>query len=142
MANGYGAVNVNGKEFWLGVAELDGCYTEARFLGAKRYCCRSSETNKLKITVAGVPKKGVECLKDDINNFYKGFCFDGETTGKLQHTHYIEDDIYIDDAGNERGDSIDLSPTTYVLDDANIDYSFDKLFSDTIEIPIFTEDNT
>ena len=50
--------------------------------------------------------------------------------------------IYIDDAGNERGDSIDLSPTTYVLDDANIDYSFDKLFSDTIEIPIFTEDNT
>lgn len=142
MANGYGAVNVNGKEFWLGVAELDGCYTEARFLGAKRYCCRSAETNKLKITVAGVPKKGVECLKDDINNFYKGFCFDGETTGKLQHTHYIEDDIYIDDAGNERGDSIDLSPTTYVLDDANIDYSFDKLFSDTIDIPIFTEENT
>ena len=32
--------------------------------------------NKLKITVAGVPKKkGVLCLKDNINNFHKNFAF-------------------------------------------------------------------
>lgn len=152
LANGYGPVLVDGKEFWLGVAELDGEYSEFRTVGAKRYCCRYADTprnnkpdangkvkaNKLKLTVAGVPKKGVTCLKDSIDSFHKGFVFDGETTGKLQHTYYYEEDIWIDKNGNERGDSIDLSPTTYILDDIDVP-DWDKLWEDEIEMITYEE---
>lgn len=152
LANGYGPVLVDGKELWLGVAELDGEYSEFRTVGAKRYCCRYADTprnnkpdangkvkaNKLKLTVAGVPKKGVACLNDSIDSFHKGFVFDGETTGKLQHTYYFEEDIWIDKNGNERGDSIDLSPTTYVLDDIEVP-DWDKLWEDEIEMITYEE---
>ena len=84
-ANGYGPVVVNGKEYWLGVAEPDSEYSEFCVLGSKRYAGRSVEDNKLHITVAGVPKKGAECLKDDLHKFQKHFIFDGITTGKLGH---------------------------------------------------------
>ena len=77
LANGYGPVDHNGREYWLGVAELDGVYSEFRLIGAKRYCVRDAKTNELKITVAGVPKKaGAKCLNDDIENFRDGFNFD------------------------------------------------------------------
>ena len=36
-ANGYGSVDHNGREYWPGVAELDGVYSEFKTLGAKRY---------------------------------------------------------------------------------------------------------
>lgn len=113
-ANGYGAVVVNNKEFWLGVAEHDGDhFTEFITQGAKRYCKR--ENGKLKITVAGVPKKAVVCLNDDIYNFRAGMVFTGVKSGKLTHKYIYVDDIYIDENGNETGDSIDLSPCDYVL---------------------------
>lgn len=120
-ANGYGAVNVNGKEFWLGCAEVDKKCSEFKVLGAKRYAYRDAETNKLKITVAGVPKKGAACLQDDINRFEKGFVFPGEETGKLLHSYYYTEEIYTDTDGNETGDSIDLSPCAYELDKIDID---------------------
>lgn len=121
LANGYGAVVRDGKEYWLGVAELDGVYSEFISNGAKRYACRDAESGKLKITVAGVPKKdGVKCLKDDIHNFKDGMIFDGLTTGKLEHKYIFVDDIYIDGAGNETGDSVDLSPCDYTLDSINV----------------------
>jgi len=139
-ANGYGSVKFDGKEFWLGEACKDGEYSEMRTMGAKRYAVRDYETNKLKITVAGVPKKkGVLCLKDNINNFHKGFVFDGETTGKLQHTYYFEPDIWIDKNGNERADSIDLSPTTYVLDDVTV-IDWEKLWEEEIEMQVYDEE--
>ena len=138
--NGYGAVIYKGKEFWLGEASLDGVYSEFRTVGAKRYAVRDYETGKLKITVAGVPKKkGVLCLKDDINNFHRNFVFDGETTGKLQHTYFYEDDIWIDKDGNERGDSIDLSPTTYVLDDVTV-VDWEKLWEEELEMQVYDEE--
>ena len=116
LSNGYGPVQHNGRDYWLGVAELDGIYSEFRTVGAKRYCTRDKETKELKITVAGVPKKaGAKCLKNDIENFREGFIFDGVTTGKKLHTHIFRDEIYIDDYGNEIGDSIDLSPNDYTL---------------------------
>ena len=120
LANGYGPVKVGKKEYWLGVAEIDpsdSVYTEFTVLGAKRYAGRAASDNKLHITVAGVPKKGAECLKDDLTNFCSSFIFDGETTGKLMHTYiYSDKGIYKDAFGNEIGDSIDLSPCDYELD--------------------------
>lgn len=117
-SNGYGPVIRNGCEYWLGVAEHsepDDTYIEFKFLGSKRYAGRSKEDNKIHITVAGVPKKGAECLKDDLENFTKDFIFDGKTTGKLTH-FYMFNEIQEDDHGNEYGDSIDLEPCDYKLD--------------------------
>jgi len=116
-ANGYGGVEFNGRMYYLGIAEKDACYSEYRFLGAKRYCGRDVETGKLKITVAGVPKKkGSLCLNDDISNFTKGTIFSGKITGKLTHSYNYVDKIYIDEYGNETGDSINLTECDYLLD--------------------------
>lgn len=117
--NNYGPVVVDGKEYWLGVAELDddSRYSEFVFLGSKRYAGRGSVDKKLHITVAGVPKKGAECLKDDLKNFTKNFIFDGTITGKLTHQYlFSEQGIHIDEFGNEIGDSINLEPCDYELD--------------------------
>ena len=115
--NGYGSIEVNGKSYTLGVAELDKECSEFRTLGAKRYAYRSIKDGELHITVAGVPKKGALCLQNDISNFQKGFLFDGISTGKKQHTYIYVDEPYIDENGNETADSIDLSACDYLLDD-------------------------
>lgn len=122
--NGYGPVVVGDKEYWLGVAEHDepgDSYEEFVVLGSKRYAGRCLKDHKLKITVAGVPKKkGALCLNDDIKNFQKDFIFDGKLTGKLSHFYiFSKQGIYIDDHGNEIGDSIDLQPCSYHLDAVN-----------------------
>ena len=134
-ANGYDPVVINGKEFVLGSIEhkeLEDDYTEFKVQGAKRYAGRCKEDGQIHITVAGVPKKtGAACLKDDLNNFTKGFIFDGKTTGKLQH-NYFSSDIYIDKEGNETADSIDLTPANYKLDPTD---KFEwSLFDDEIEM--------
>lgn len=116
-ANGYDIINVNGKDYQLGKAEIDykGGYSEFKTTGAKRYAVRKADTNELKITVAGVPKKtGVKCLNNDLRNFKPGFIFDGRITGKKTHT-FIMCDKHIDEWGNEVADSIDLSPCDYKL---------------------------
>lgn len=136
LARGYGPVHVGKDTFWLGVAELDGTYTEFISVGAKRYAVRKKKNNQLKITVAGVPKSGVNCLHDDLRNFHAGFIFDGATTGKKQHTYFYESDITTDANGNERGDSIDLSPANYLLDSVrNVDY--EKIFREEISIQVY-----
>ena len=135
-ARGYGAVECNGKQYILGKAELDGTYSQFKVLGAKRYCVRADDG--LHITVAGVPKRGAVALNDSIDNFQKGFIFKGTVTGKKQHTYIYVDDIYIDEAGNETGDSIDLSPCDYLLDDINLN-DFDKLFEEVIQPYVYDE---
>ena len=122
-ANGYDPVNVNGELFYLGTAEhvpLKDDYSEFTTQGAKRYCGRCKEDNALHITVAGVPKTGYQELDDDIKNFRKGKIFHGTVTGKLQHQYIYEPEIYIDENGNETGDSIDLTPSDYTLDNTEL----------------------
>lgn len=137
-ASGYGPVLHNGREYWLGVAELDGTYSEYKTLGAKRYACRDSESGKLKITVAGVPKSGAACLNDDINNFKRGLIFSGSATGKLTHTYLYVDDIYVDDQGNETGDSVDLTPCDYLLDDVSA-VDWERIYNEEIAVQIYEE---
>lgn len=72
----------------LGAWEYDGSYKELVTLGAKKYCYRDEE-DELHITVSGVPKQGVKCLKNDINNFKTGFVFDADTCKKGLAT-YLE----------------------------------------------------
>ena len=121
IERGYPPFEINGKEFCLGLACYDGSYSEWVGVGAKRYCGRSSEDNKLHITVSGVPKSGAKTLKDDIKRFRPGLVFDGKTSGKLQQTYYMLEpgqEPYLDDKGNLTGDSIDLEPCDYTLDSA------------------------
>lgn len=128
-ANGYGCVVVDGREYWLGVAEHEPGkdeYTEFVVMGAKRYCGRQVKDGQLHITVAGVPKRGALSLKDNIENFQKGFIFDGETSGKKTHAYINVDEIYIDENGNETGDSIDLYECEYELDDVTV-YNWDDV---------------
>lgn len=131
-ARGYGAVRHNNRDYWLGICELDGTYKEFISVGSKRYVVRDLK-DTVKITVAGVPKSGVLCLKNDLKNFKAGFIFDGVTTGKKQHTYFFEDDIYTDENGNERGDSIDLSPADYLLDSVK-SVNWESIFYDEIEV--------
>ena len=143
QANGYGPVTTEAGEFWLGIAVSEGdkdLYTEFKYQGAKRYCGRCVATGKLKITVAGVPKKaGAACLNDDINNFHPGFVFDGLKTKKKTHLYFTVDDIYIDKNGNETGDSISLIPCDYELDSVNVP-DWEALFDDEITIQIYEEE--
>lgn len=166
-AAGYGPVHHNGRDYWLGVAELDGHYTEFRTLGAKRYAkrddkgvlripaavipensdrCKKLYTKRydkrklrgtLHITVAGVPKKGAACLKNDINNFKAGFVFPGTQTGKLTHT-YLYDDIQIKDS-IMYGDSVDLTPCDYLLDAVNT-VDWERFEYEEIDIQIYEEE--
>lgn len=138
-ASGYGPVIHNGREYWLGIAEQDGLYSEFKTLGSKRYACRNTD-GKLKITVAGVPKIGVKCLDDDINNFRKGTIFSGAITGKLTHSYIYVDEIYIDEKGNETGDSVDLTACDYLLDDVNT-VDWEKIYIEEISIQVYEEGN-
>lgn len=137
-AAGYDSVTVNGNVFTLGVAETKRAdkYTEFKYQGAKRYCGRSLKDNELHLTCAGVPKSGgSKCLNNDIKNFKKNFVFDGNITGKKLHTYRIVDDIYIDEHGNETGDSIDLSPCDYKLDDIEY-HSLEEYLSKVLTVGV------
>lgn len=135
VKNGYGAVHHNGRDYWLGVAELDGRYKEFIALHAKCYAVRK-EDDSIKITVAGVPKyTGSKCISD-LNDFKAGFIFSGEITGKKTHAHIIVDDIYIDEDGNECGDSIDLYPCDYQLSDSLI-MDYEDFIYDDVELQIY-----
>ena len=142
-ANGYGAVVVGEKEYWLGIMTHDepsDSYTEYKVLGSKRYAGRCKEDNQIHITVAGVPKKtGAKCLEDDLHNFTKDFIFKGNVTGKLTH-YYIpaKEGIYIDQYGNEIGDSIDLKPCDYKLD---MVYKWEFISQEEVKIQIYDEED-
>ena len=111
----------NGIEHPLGAYELDGIYTEFKTLGAKKYCYRDKEDGELHITVAGVSKKSVKVLNNDIRNFKKGLICGYEASGKLTHFYLSEQPevTVIDCQGNTYTSSykygIVLQPTTYEL---------------------------
>ena len=137
VKNNYGPVLHNGKEYWLGVAETeDGKddYTEFRYQGAKRYCGRNAKDGELHITVAGVPKIGATCLSS-IEDFHPGFIFSGLKTGKLTYT-YFYNDIYIDDQGNETGDSISLTPCDYLLSSVLV-HDWDEIMTEEVMIQVY-----
>lgn len=139
--NGYGSIIIGRSEYWLGVAEHDGDYSQFRVQGAKRYCGRSVKDGMLHITVAGVPKRGASALNDNINNFALGFSFPGSISGKKEHKYFYVDKIYKDRHGNLTGHSIDLSPCDYLLGEVDIkdpDW-FDEFTSEELFIQIYDE---
>lgn len=141
LDNGYGAVIENGSEYWLGVASDDGdkdVYTEFRVMGSKRYCGRCLDDNQIHITVAGVPKiKGALCLKDNIENFKKGFIFSGLDTGKKTHLYVFSDSVSYNEYGDEIGDYADLTPCDYELDGITNKFKLEDLTTYELEVLIY-----
>lgn len=135
-ARGYDPVFWNGKYYHLGIAEDDGDYSEFKTWHSKCYAKREKKSGELIITVAGVPKKGVATLNNDIEAFKPGLIFDGITSGKLQHKHITVDAVYKDANGNEIGDSVDLTPCDYLVRSIH-DVNFDELSEEEIEVTFY-----
>ena len=113
--------DIYGNKRLIGIFDSDGEYSEFITQGAKKYCYRSKYDNELHITVAGVPKKGVIGLKNDINNFKDDLVFKYEDTNKniLVYNDYQLEHEIIDYQGNKciikDRSGCCLLPTTYVL---------------------------
>lgn len=134
---GYHGVKHNNKIYHLGIVELDKVCSEFVGIHSKCYAYRDVKDGKLKITVAGVPKKGAECLDNNIDNFRVGFIFPGSQTGKLTHS-YLFQDLHRDSAKNEIADSINLSHCDYLISDANT-ISWEDLTSEDITMRVYDE---
>lgn len=124
--------DIKGKEHLIGEFDMnDGHYSEFVTLGAKRYCYRDKEDNKLHMTVSGVSKKAVDTLKDNINNFNVETFFDYDSARKNiiayndeQPTITFEDCNGVEYTSNWET-AIVVYPTTYSM-------SIDITFSDFI----------
>lgn len=126
-------VEFNGKIYRMGIAEHDADYSEFITLGAKRYAYREKQTGKLGITVAGVPKRGVQALNNDIYNFSRGLVF--HDTGKLVPEYHMHQGITETEADGCRiqiGSWINLVPADYLLD-------MTDRYDDLLDIPMYMD---
>ena len=55
------------------------------------------------------------------------------------HEYRYVNEVYMDKDGNITGDSIDLSPCDYLLDDIEM-FDFDSLFTDEITIQVLSDE--
>lgn len=114
-------VDCEGIQHKIGLFDKDGEYEYFKTLGAKKYCYIDKATKKLHITVAGVPKKGVSALKNNINNFNDNLFFKACDTGKKQIFYNDEQPTVkvIDYLGNvdivREKKGICLMPCSYTL---------------------------
>jgi hypothetical protein len=115
----FSPVDKFGNEHRLGVYDYEEYYSEFKTLGCKRYIGRID--GELKMTVAGVRKKAVYALKDDINNFTNRFIFDEDESQKLL-SFYRDDMTPVtwckgkkDEYYSTQKFGICLQPTTYEL---------------------------
>lgn len=116
--------DIKGKSHPLGLFENETdetrkyTYDEFVTLGAKKYAVKIND--EIKITVAGVPKSGAECLKS-LEDFKEGFVFDYEHTNKnlLVYNDDMKPFTLTDYTGKQLKvtdkHGICLLPTTYVL---------------------------
>ena len=147
--NKYCPADKNGKKHLLGVFEnetkngRDHTYDEFITQGAKKYCVKVDD--KIKITVAGVPKNGAVAIKD-LHDFNDNLVFKFEDTNKLLLTYCENQELaeLIDYLGNKYivndKSGCCLLPTTYILSRA-LDYA-DLIDSDSSERARFKEELT
>lgn len=74
--NDDGTIKKKGREKPLGIFAEEDPWTEFKTLGAKRYVYRAVKDGKLHLTISGISKAAVVCLKDDIENFNENMVFD------------------------------------------------------------------
>ena len=126
----YSPKDKNGEEHLLGIFTYEGKYSEMITQGAKKYAVKEKNKNgedEIKITVAGVPKKGSKALKD-LSEFKDGFIFKYEDTNKnlLFYVENQEECLLEDYLGNKRKitdySGCCLLPNSYTLGKA-LDYA-------------------
>lgn len=122
----YAPEDRKGKKHLLGIFEYEGNYEEFITQGAKKYAVK--ENGKIKITVAGVPKKKGSRALHNLNEFRDDFVFDYKDTGK-NLLIYVENQepFILKDYKNKESivkdkSGCSLIPTTYVLGKA-LDYA-------------------
>lgn len=124
-------ISKKGVRSYLGNLTTEEEWTEFRTLGAKRYVERWKCDSKLHLTVAGINKEAVTCLKDDIENFRDGLIFDkdDEDVSKLLHTYidYIPDITFPDGYVSHQRRGVNLRPNGYKL---KLDPTFDDIIKD------------
>ena len=101
----------------LGLFEKENDLEQIKALHAKCYCVRDAATHELQLTVAGINKGAVKCLKD-LDDFEDGFCFDKDSKYVKKNLHtYITDqpDITIDGHTYSYRSGINMRPTSYTI---------------------------
>lgn len=134
-------VDVKGKRYYLGVAELDGEYRKFKTLGAKKYCVIKSN-GRLELTCAGVNKAigSLElCCYDGINSFEEGFVF--SDAGGLEAKYNDESYGVIDIDGHKLDitRNVCLVPSEYTL---GITGDYDRVISDSKNLLSFITRNS
>lgn len=124
-------VNAYGEVSRLGTLSEEEPFSEFRCLGSKRYCQRIKATGELKMTVSGINPESVEALKNDINNFKDGVCFDKDAkeVSKLLHTYFDRqpDIVFPDGYISHQRRGVNLRPNGYRL---RMDRDPDEILSD------------
>ena len=131
---GYGPVIKGDREYWPGIAELDGVYQEFIGLHSKCYAVRKTD-GSLKITIAGVPKSGAACLRD-LTDFHDGFVFPGSVTGKLTHFYLYRPEPVVEN-GIEKGNSVDLHACDYEISMPRIMDMLHVIEEEEIEMQVY-----
>ena len=143
----YEPKDIKGEKHLLGVFDCETkkgdkfTYEEFITQGAKKYAVK--QDGKIKITVAGVPKKGSKALHD-LNDFRDDFLFKSSDTGKqtLIYLDEQEENYLIDYEGNTYKNTDKtgacLIPCSYILGKS---YEYTNLISDeSSKRAIFKED--
>ena len=128
-ARGIQPVEYKGRSYSMGIAEHDASYSEFITLGAKRYAYRDAADGQLHITVAGVPKRGVSVLENDIYKFARGLVF--HDTGKLIPEYHVRagiEEVQTEDGPVRVGSWVNLVAADYLLD-------MTDRFDDLLEMP-------
>lgn len=102
----------------LGVFSKEDDCEQIKALHAKCYCVRDAKTHELQLTVAGINKDAVAMLKNDLDNFDDGFCFDKDDKSVKKNLHtYIKEqpDITIDGHTYSYRSGINMRPTSYTI---------------------------
>lgn len=118
----------------IGVFAHDGECSEFKTLGCKKYVYRAvggKHDGKLVMTLAGVPKDGVVCLNDDIENFKDGLVFTAKALNALNAKekmapHYLSDmtpHTFADGYTSTMRYGICLEPVDYTLSSSDDDYT-------------------
>ena len=132
-----------GNKHLIGVFDYEDNYKEFITQGAKKYAVKTSK-DEIKITVAGVPKKGSKALKD-LTEFKDGLIFKSKDTNKLL-LYYVDNQKPImmkDYQGNiYKVDDVSgccLLPCSYTLG-KSLDYA--DLINDSVsERSLYNENN-
>lgn len=108
-------IDDNGEGHYLGIYEMDKVMTQFRSLGAKKYCYRDADDKKLHLTLAGVSKKGVKELKNNIKNFHDGFIFTKSAGLKAKYNDHVDETVLIDGHKLRITSNVYLEETTYQI---------------------------